>query len=309
MSISKGIGFRIGLLALGLVGFFAFSLVAHAVSVSPVKFELSANPGDELKNVIRIYNDSAETVNIVVNVENFSPTGEAGQVVIDEEAPDTGFSLKSWVTLDTNTFTLEPRTSRTVEFTIAVPENAEPGGHYGSILASVAPGAAGGGVGIAQRIGALLLLDVSGEITEKMYVAEFGAPSFSEFGPVDLTLRFKNDGSVHLKPRGYITITNMFGKEAGTINIPQSNILPQSVRKFDFPWGVKYMYGKYTATMTAIYGSANESLTAVATFWVIPWKMLAIAVIVLLIVILLLIRGRRRIALAFRVLRGGSIVE
>lgn len=293
--------------ALSLFALLSFSHSAQAVSISPVKFELSANPGDEISNVIRIYNDGTETVNVRINLENFSPSGEGGQVVIDEATPDTGYSIKSWVTLEENTFTLEPRTSRTVGFTMTVPVNAEPGGHYGSILASIAPGAAGGGVGVAQRIGALLLVNVSGEIVEKMYVAEFSAPKFIEYGPVNLTLRFKNDGSVHLKPRGFVTLTNMFGKDAGTFDIPQSNILPQSVRKFDFPWGVKYMYGKYTASVTAIYGSANESLTAVATFWVIPWKFILVVILVLILVIVLLFRGRNRIALAVRVLKHGDI--
>jgi hypothetical protein len=142
-----------------------------------------------------------------------------------------------------------------------------------------------------------------------MYVAEFSAPNFSEYGPVALALRLKNDGSVHLKPRGFITITNMFGKEAGTIDIPQSNVLPQSTRKFDLNWGVKYMYGKYTASMTAIYGSANDSLTAVTTFWIVPWKILTVALLALLIVLIVIIRGRHRIALAIRVLKGGQISE
>lgn len=284
---------------------------ANAIAISPVKFELSANPGDSIQNILRVYNDTTEPVLVSVNVDNFSPTGEAGQVVIDENTPDTGFSLKSWITLNQSSFTLEPRASQTVEFTIAVPQNAEPGGHYGSILASIAPvdAVTGGGVGIAQRVGALLLLDVAGEVTEKMYIAEFVAPEFSEYGPVDLTLRLKNDGSVHLKPRGYITITNMFGKEAGTIDIPQTNVLPQSVRKFDLGWGVKYMYGKYTATLSAIYGSANEPLAAVATFWIVPWKLLVVALLAIILVCTALYKGRHRIALAVRVLRGKEIAE
>lgn len=297
--------------SLGFLFSIIFARQALAVAISPVKFELAANPGDELKNVIRIYNDTAELVSVSMAVDNFSPTGEDGQVVIDETSPDTGFSLKSWVTLSESSFLLEPRTSKAVEYTVAVPQNAEPGGHYGSILASVAPAnaVAGGGVGIAQRVGALLLLDVSGVVTEKMYVAELSAPKFSEYGPVDLSLRLKNDGSVHLKPRGFITLTNMFGKDAGTINVPQTNVLPQSVRKFDLNWGVKYMYGKYTATLSAIYGSSNESLSAVTTFWIIPWKFISIVLIALIVLVTLIVRGRHRIALAARVLRGKDISQ
>jgi len=307
----EGIVSVVAAIFIAVVGLFATAPSAFAVAISPVKFELSANPGDELRNVVRIYNDTTAPVEVSLAVDNFSPTGEGGQVVIDENSPETEFSLKAWVTLGEEKFSLEPRTSKTVEFVVAIPPNAEPGGHYGSLLASIAPinAASGGAVGIAQRVGALLLLDVSGEVTEKMYIAEFSASKFAEYGPIDLSLRLKNDGSVHLKPRGFITLTNMFGKEAGTIDIPQSNILPQSVRKFDLSWGAKYMYGKYTATVSAIYGSANEPLTAVTTFWIIPWKLLGIALLVLLVILIVVIRGRHRIALAIRVLRGGNIPQ
>lgn len=291
------------------LGVLAIVPSAQAVSISPAKFELSTNPGDVVQNVIRIYNDSAEPVNVTVNVDNFSPTGEAGQVVIDEISPDTGYSLKSWVTLNESAFSLEPRGSKAIEFTINVPAHAEPGGHYGSILASIAPFSAGGGVGVVQRIGALLLLDVSGQVVEKMYVAEFSAPSFSEYGPVDLIVRFKNDGSIHLKPRGFIKITNMLGKDVGQVDIPQSNVLPQSARKFSIPWGHKYLFGKYTATLSAIYGSENNSLTAVIEFWVIPWKIAGIILLILALIITLIFRGRRRISLALRVLRKGDLAQ
>lgn len=307
--MKKGIVARLKGVALGLLASGLFAGSALAVSISPVKFELSANPGDEIRNVIRVYNDTAEPVAVTVNVDNFSPTGEDGQVVIDESDDTTGFSLKSWVSLSENQFTLEPRTSQAVEFAVLVPTNAEPGGHYGSILASIAPidSVTGGGVGIAQRVGALLLLDVAGEVTEKMYIAEFSTPEFSEYGPIDFTLRLKNDGSVHLKPRGFIKITNMFGKEAGIFDIPQSNVLPQSVRKFDFDWGVKYMYGKYTASLSAIYGSGNESLSAITTFWIIPWKIVTVTIFIILLVVVGIFRGRHRIALAMKVLRGGQL--
>ncbi len=306
--MKKGIVLKLLGITSGVLFSFVLAQSAFAISISPVKFELSANPGDELRNVLRVYNDTAEAVVVSINIDNFSPTGEGGQVVIDEESPDSGFSLKSWVEIVESQFTLEPRTSKAFEFVVRVPANAEPGGHYGSILASLAPATTGGGaLSITQRVGALLLLDVSGEVTEKMYVAEFAAPNFSEYGPVELTLRFKNDGSIHLKPRGFVTITNMFGKEVGTVDVPQSNILPQSIRKFDLSWGEKYLYGKYTAKLSAIYGSGNEALTSVTEFWVIPWKLLGVAALLLLLILIVLIRGRRRIALALRVLKGGEL--
>jgi hypothetical protein len=294
---------------LGLSAFFlCFCLVndANAVSISPLTFELIANPGETISSVISISNDQVVPAGVTIEIEDFIPVGEEGQVALEENSENTTYSLSKWVTTNPQTFVLGPGETKPVEFTINVPLNAEPGGHYGSVLANISGAAPqGGGVGVAQKVGSLLLLNVTGEIKESLRIIEFSAPNFSEYGPISILSRFENTGSVHLKPGGFIIVKNSFGREIAKLDLPQKNVLPNSIRRIETSLAEKNLFGKYEATLTSIYGSRNEPLVATTVFWVIPWKVALTVTIGALVLLCLLIRGRKRIKLALKILFRG----
>lgn len=286
--------------------FLPVTSTAEAVSLSPLTFELSANPGEAVSNVIKVTNPDPNPVNIVIEIEDFAAIGEEGQVTLQPGEDNSTYSLAQWVTVTPNAFTIPASDSRSVQFTINIPIDAEPGGHYSSVLASVSAGPAEGAVSIAQKIGSLLLLNVSGDVKEKLNIEELFVEPFSEYGPVDIVSRFENTGTIHLKPRGFILIKNIFGQEIEKIDLPQKNVLPRSIRRVEIPWGERLMFGKYEATLTAIYGSTNEPLSAVTTFWVIPWKIAGAVLVGIILLLIILIRGRKRFRLAFSVLFRGA---
>ena len=155
-------------------------------------------------------------------------------------------------------------------------------------------------------MGVLVLLSVAGEVTENLLVKEFSAPSFVEDGPIVFLLRFENLGTVHVRPKGFISITNMLGKKEADIAFPQKNVLPNSIRKLEVSWDPGFAIGKYTATLVANYGTNNLPLTAVVTFWVIPWKKILVVFIVNFIIITILFLARKRIRLALKILFTGE---
>ena len=278
---------------------------AQAVTISPLNFEVNANSGDVISNVIRIYNDTDADMPVNMETQDFVAAGERGEVLI-KEGGNESYSLQSWVTLNPKTFVIPPKSSQMVEFTIRVPANAEPGGHYASVLASVSGGSSTTGTGVAQKVGSLLLLEVAGDIVENLGVSDFEAPAFSEYGPESLSARFSNDGTVHLKPRGFVLVKNMFGGEVVKVDLPQLNVLPQSTRKVDIPLKLGNQFGRYEATLAAIYGASNEPISAVTVYWVIPYKLLAVYGGILLVLLVLAVRGRKRLKAAFRILFKGE---
>jgi hypothetical protein len=281
---------------------------AQAVTISPLNFELNGKPGDNISNIVRVYNDLDAEITVNMEVQDFGAAGEQGQVLLKSAEDSGAYSLAKWVTLTPKTFTLAPRSSQVVEFAVKVPVSGEPGGHYASILASVSGSATAGGVAVSQKVGSLLLLNVAGDVSEKLSLLNFNADSnFTEYGPEKLIARFRNDGTVHLKPRGFVTIKNMFGSEVAKLDLPQLNVLPQSVREIDVPLkdsGSKF--GRYEATLSAIYGATNEPLSAVTVYWVIPYKLIAVYGAIILILLILVYIGRRRLKLALRVLFKGE---
>ena len=279
------------------------------VTISPLTFELTANPGDTLTNTLKIYNPTDNIISIKMEIEDFRPIGETGQVIVEPEVEIT-YSLKRWVKTDPTGFTLEPKEQKFVDFEISVPENAEPGGKYGSVLASTT-GVVGKGVtgtAVAQKVGVLLLLTVAGEVKEELAIKEFLAPSFLEYGPVPFTMRFENKGTVHVRPRGFVTITNWWGKKVADVEFSQLNVIPGAVRKIETSWQNKWLFGKYTAMLVGSYGTANLPFNPpILTFWAFPWKIALGIFVVLLLIFAFFYKTRKRWQLALRILLKGEL--
>ncbi|MCX6224757.1 MAG: hypothetical protein NTV01_08415 [Bacteroidia bacterium] len=287
--------------------FFSQAVFAAGASlgISPVTFELTGRPGEVIENYLKVFNPSGDTIGVKMEIEDIAPTGEEGFVTV--EPPDTEtYSLARWIKTDPEEFELKPGEERQVKFTLTIPESAEPGGHYGTVLAATRAiiGSGNTGAAIVQRIGALVLLIVPGEMQENLIVKDFSAPIFSEHGPINFSIKFENTGTVHVKPKGLITINNLLGRKSAVIPFPEKNVLPGGIRKIDTSWDKKWLWpGRYTAIVTGNYGISNAQMSPmVITFWVFPWK---IGIVVLLFLVLLFLIRKRFIA-AFKILIRGE---
>lgn len=276
---------------------------SQGLTVTPPTFELSANPGDTLKNSIRVDNLTATPLKITTGLKNFTALGEEGQVGLTEA--ESSFSLVSWIKMEPQAAEIPVKGSRIFSFTIQVPVNAEPGGRFGAIIFKTdAKPIAGSGLAIGQEIGALLMLRLAGKVNEQAHIGTFKSlRSFQEYGPVKFETRIKNDGNVHVKPTGTITVTNFFGRKVATIPVDAKNVLPGAVRKLHTTWDRTSLFGKYTATLSLQYGN-QQILTSSSTFTVIPYRMVLLGLVIALAIGAVLYLGRKRIGKAVRILLG-----
>lgn len=277
----------------------------RGLTISPLTFELAADPGDSLTNKFKVYNPNDAAVTVNMEMEDFAPVGEEGKVTVAEADDDT-YSLKKWVTMEPMEFILEPKGQNFVEFTIAVPENAEPGGKYGSILAVLGASQSaedgGAAVAISQKVGALLLLTVSGDAKEALSVKEIVVPEFSEYGPVPMGIRFENTGTVHVRPEGTVVVKNWRDTSVAEVPFPQQNVIPGAVRKVEAEFDKENLFGKYSAQVVGTYGEGNIAITdsPVQYFWVMPWKQILIIGGALLLLVIFFYITRRRWGRMFR---------
>lgn len=271
---------------------------AQSLEVSPPSQELKADPGQQLTVKAKLRNKSFSTVNIKVRIEDFTATGQEGQVALLEKNNE---SLKSWSLLSTENFSLKPNEVREVIALINVPDTVA-GGQYGSFVFSIVnsentPGSAA----ISQEIASLFLIRVRGEERESLILSDFIISKFFEFGPVPMQLKFKNSGNVHIKPFGLINVRNIFGKTVGDVVIKgETNILPGATRVVRVSLDKKFLFGFYTAEALLNYGVKNESLSSVSTFFVFPVRV----VVLVLVIILVLYKARKRLMRAFEALAG-----
>ena len=276
------------------------------IAITPLVFEFFSEPGESSEGIIRVGNHSENTsARIIIEIEDMFPEGEEGRVRLEvpQEERRT-FSLSHWIETEPSEFVLGPGEEQRVEFIINVPEDAEPGGYYVSVVAGthgITP--EGTGVAVRTRIGALILMAVSGETEEKLEVVSFDVPSYSERGPIEFVARFENKGTIHVRPDASIVVTNILGRKVAEIPLESRNVLPGAVRRIEAEWDTGLLWGKYTATLSGTYGMANLPLNPVSvTFWGFPWKIALGA----LIVLLLLGLTRKRWMVALRILIKGE---
>ncbi len=275
------------------------------LSISPPTFELSANPGDTLRNSLRVDNVVDEPLEVTVSTRNFTALGEEGGV--DLSSRDNKYSLASWISVSPSKVTIPARQSQVFDYTIAVPADASPGGRFGSIIfkTSLKPVSGQSGVAVGQEIGTLVFLKIAGEVKEKASVASFETVgAFHDNGPVEFSARVKNEGNVQLRPTGTITISNFFGNKVATIPINEQNVLPDAIRKMNATWKNQWLLGRYTATLSLVYGKDRQTMTASTAFWGFPYKLVGAMLLILGIITALVYPHRTRLKLALKVLFG-----
>jgi hypothetical protein len=288
----------------------AQAATAQSFQISPPTSNYAASPGSNVKGVIKVTNLTDTTLTLGVGKENFAAKGEEGEVEL-VDAADPLYSLSPWFVLGASSMEVPARATREVPYTIAVPAGAEPGGRYGSIIfSSAAPKLPSGvsGASVQQTLAALVFLRINGQAKENLDVASFASDKgFYEYGPVNLTARLKNTGTVHEKATGTITIYNMFGLKVDTIKLDEHFVIPGAVRRLHNEWASKgahkFLLGTYHADLAAAYGD-GRTISATTSFTIVPWRVLGFALLVIIFVFVVFWRGRKRLSKAVRILAG-----
>ena len=246
--------------------YYALAQSALSLSVSPTIFDMSANPTQEWTSTVRVINPNPYELKVFANVVNFRPQGEDGQgrfvPIVEEESK--GKSMAEWVDVTREEIIIPAEQTKELPFTITVPEDAPPGGHFAAMLIGTKPPEerSSSQMVTSQIVTSLLFLRVTGDVNEDGDIRSFRtADRVIEKPEAIFELRFENKGNVHILPQGEIQIKNMWGQERGIIPINRNtlfgNVLPDSVRQYRFSWTGEWSIadmGRYTAIASLAYG-------------------------------------------------------
>ena len=195
--------------------FFFISPVFAEISISPLKYEINIEQWSSAIKTIKIKNDGDTAITLYSAKEDFIAGDDSGfpRFIKPEDLPNPELSLTNWIDLENESITLAAWESKQIRFTVNVPQNSEPGGHYGVIF--FGPEAEQWvQLSVIQRLWVLLLIDVPGEVkvawefTElttwnKKGNAFLSKESFDNF-PIAFSTMFNNSWNTHLKPKGKI---------------------------------------------------------------------------------------------------------
>lgn len=280
---------------------------AQALTISPARAELTADPGETITESFLIINEQEAEQTYYTSVENFESQGETGTP--NFTASKEG--LPSWITVEEK-ITLKKGERVKVPYTVNVPADADAGGHFAAIFLSTVPPTLGEGqVSVGAKVGMLVLLKVTGDVKEEGGLLTFSTKEDKKLFtslPVDLVYRFSNTGADRVKPEGFITVKNIFGGEIAKIDANKSlgNVLPNSVRRFEARIGDveapkvsapffehvrfqmnNFSLGMYTATVNLSFGNSSVSERSI-TYFMLPWQLLSLVTGAVLIAILVI---------------------
>ncbi len=275
-------------------------LQVQGLGINPFIIEIDAEPGDTIEKSISLTNTTDKPLSFLASINDFVPNGTSGQPIFLPTNQDANpkYSLSKWVTVTRQPqFTIPPHASTKVDFAITIPADVEPGTHYGGILFGRPPdNPSSTGTAVQSKAGVIILVRL-GHSSEQIAIENFKVQkTFYQITPIEFSTIIRNDGNVHSKAKGEITIRNMVGDQViqVPINRDANIILPFNKREFISKWNPKFAFGRYTANAVIFYGSPKLELRAKTVFWVMPIKATIIAVLILLILAIIIYRIARR---------------
>jgi hypothetical protein len=262
--------------------------------VGPGKIEIFANPGETIRKTISVINRTNRRATYSVVTEDFmgSDRKDAPVVLLGEE--ESPYSFKSNLIPEVKQFSLNFSEKIDLPITIKIPEDAQPGGFYSSVIIASQP-AAGSieqtGARAISRVGVLFFVRVNGDVKEEGRVSDFRVTGerklFIQGSPYNFEIQYNNTGTVHLVPFGNIEISNIFGKKIGEVKVDPYFSMPGSLRYREVVWDKDGLFGRYTAQLTINRGYGGNVDVVKIAFWVVPWNMIGIAVLIALAAYLL----------------------
>ncbi len=258
----------------------------NAIKVSPVRTDLTIQPGESKQLSINLQNLTTGSVEYVAIINDFvAGSGESGQpaLILDANKFAPSHSLKRYITPIPNVI-VGGGQSKDVTVTITIPKDAAAGGYYGAVRFAPAGSAdPSKNVTLSASVGSLILVKVPGDIKEDVTLASFdvrsnpeansGSSFFTSNKNLYAVARFNNTGNVHEQPFGKVVLKRG-SKVLQTIEInntdPRGNVLPDSIRRFSVKLDKVGVWGKYTVEGNFGYGSNGQLVSGSTSFFVFP---------------------------------------
>ena len=265
--------------------------VARGQPPSPGRFSLTVSPArvvirqtqQDTVRAFQVSNEGAEDLHVDVLVSEFSQAPD-GRVTFSPPGPG---SAASWVTVVPSSFQLPPGGQRSVQATITMPEDPEPGERQVGILFRVPPPVNAPEIAVSGSVGAELLIQVPGPVIHHVSLGPLDVPLFADGGPVPLEVSVENLGTVH---RNFFRPRELDAEVNGErVPFPNLVVLRQATRTVRTSWTDPPLLCLCHVRVSTMDGHGHP-VTVEATVLVFPLR-LVLGILLAALGLLLLSRG------------------
>lgn len=223
------------ILALGSSTFAADNSGAiERITLSPSSTTLKLDAGTTSQGIMKVNNDGDVAYGFSVYARPYGVVNELYEPDFTNQHANAG--VYKWIQFDQTKYQVKPGETIEVKYTVRVPADAAPGGHYGVLFAETDErGLEGTGVARKKRVGNLLYVTVNGQYKTSGTFKEFILPFWQTHAPIVSSARVENNGNVDFNTKVNTTATDLFGRTKFTYT-GNPIVLPDTTRLIEMKW-------------------------------------------------------------------------
>lgn len=229
------------MVSLATVIFAAAAMEATAqvsIGVSPIRVEHAVQPGQLKTDIVTVSNLSTKPQRLQVTVADWYLSGDGIPVFVKRgKMPD--FSMSEWTEVNPTELEIPAGGSHTLRYSITVPSDAPDGGYRTAILIESLPEFPGSRQAMTYNINARIGVVIYNRVGKSQILVDIASQQIIPFPDAPahaaVQLEIKNSGRMHFRVVGECIIEDREGRVLQTLSIPDSVVLPQSLRSIVLP--------------------------------------------------------------------------
>ncbi len=236
-------------LTLYIIGLFILSsATAYAIGAAPLRVQVQGSPGETLEAMVRASNAKEDAKIIVLTKGDFYVDEDESLQFMSEYDENNKHSMQNWIEFIENDVPIDGNAIKEIPYKINIPEDAQPGGYYGTVFVSSKNPETKDVAGVAVQtvVAQLILVEVTGGLKTEVELQNFLINKENQIETVVF-----NKGNTHDSAKGRIILTDrkLDIIEELTVNDGKSNSLPDRQKTYATQWdrsnykpGIYYAY-------------------------------------------------------------------
>lgn len=237
----------------------------ESILLSPTDKRYSLDAGAVTTDSFKVVNDGKVGFNFVTYARPY-------YVNDDSYAPD--FSSKAqnadaykWIQFDKTSYFVNPGETAEVKYTVRVPANATPGGHYGVLFAETQPTQTNEGTSVlrAKRVGAIMYATVKGDVSLSGKFDSVDVPTFQFRAPLTARQQVSNSGNTDFPVTSTVSVYDLLGGLKYKTQ-KEAIVLPGTTRSIVNDWQSPAWIGIYKVEQKAKFLDTEKTNTNYVIF-------------------------------------------
>lgn len=246
----------------------------QSITMSPSAKKYQLNAGQVKSDTLTVLNDGQTAYDFTMYATPYWIKDSSYQPDFSSDNPRA--DAYAWISFEKSRYHAEPRETITIPYTITVPEDVAPGGHYAIVFAEVQPPeGTDANLVIKKRVGTIVYASTTGDVQLAGKTTSLSVPWFQPAAPMAAHATVENTGNSNFTVTTKLTVSDIFGNVKADIN-NQYETLPGTTRNITMQWQHSPWFGLYKVQATSTV--LGDTTTASSFVLVMPYWMILLLI-------------------------------